>query len=166
VARKSSTGNDALDVDRPEQFLRRERIAQRAGILLLSIFVLAGIAGLFGNGPLSEVSLTSGSTTIQYERFARHTFRTRLEISVADANGSTLAIRIPRAFLDRVDMLEVRPANTLTHLDGDAAIFEVPVVDGVTTLQLHYEPNDYGVLEMDIAAGSQPAAHVRQIVFF
>ena len=147
--------------------MQRERVAQQIGLVLLSAFVLAGAGGLFGNGPLSETTVDAGAVSLRFERFTRQTFRTHLEISAETPGPDGLVeIRVAREFLSDVDVLEVRPASALKRLDRDVAIFEVPSAAGNATLQLLYEPKRYGVLRTDIVVGAQPAAHLRQIVFF
>jgi hypothetical protein len=166
MAKKPQKDQDALDIDRPEVFLKREHLAQQIGTVFLLVFVVAGVAGAFGNGPLSRTRVQDGNVTLEYERFTRETFRTQVDISIEGLTGAAQEIRIPREFLRRIDMLEVRPADTLKRLEEDVAIFEVPVVDGTASLELLYEPNSFGVLHLDIAAGAMPGASVRQIVYF
>jgi hypothetical protein len=166
VTRKTRRDADALAIDTPEPFLRRERAVQRVGLGLLTLFVVAGLAGAFGNGPLAATTIRSGNTTIRFERFTRQTFRTELEVSISGANTPTISITVPRTFLDNVDMLEARPLDSLKRLDDDLATFEVPARNGAASLVLHYQPKNYGVLHADVSAGQQPPVRVRQIVFF
>lgn len=158
--------DDDLTIERPERFLQRERAVQTIGVAMLTLFAIAGLAGLFGNGPLAKASVTSGGATVRFERFARQTFRTELDISVAGVNAPTVAITMPRTFVDRVDMLDLRPPDTLTRMDGDVATFEVPSHNGSASLVLHYEPKSFGVLEADVSVGGAQPARVRQIIFF
>jgi hypothetical protein len=166
VAKKAHGESDALAMDQPAEFLRRERLAQQVGVVLLTIFVVAGLAGLFGNGPLAEAEVTAGAVTVRFERFARQSYRTHVEISVTGIEAATVHVTVPRAFLDNVDVLEVRPPDTLKRLEREVAIFELPSNAGAATLVLHYEAKSYGVLEADVAVNGQPPAHLRQIVFF
>jgi hypothetical protein len=158
--------DDALAIDASETFLRRERAVQRVGLGLLTVFVAAGLAGAFGNGPLATTTIRSGNTTIRFERFTRQTFRTELEVSIAGANTPAISITISRTFLDNVDMLEARPLDSLKRLDDELATFDVPTRNGAATLVLHYQPKNYGVLDADVIAGQQPPVRIRQIVFF
>jgi hypothetical protein len=158
--------DDDLTIDRPERFLRHERAIQKIGVVVLTLFAVAGLAGVFGNGPLAKASVTSGGATVRFERFARQTFRTELDISVDGVNAPTVAVTLPRTFLDRVDMLDLRPPDALKRMDSGVATFEVPAHNGSASLVLHYEPKTYGVLEADVSVGGAQPARVRQIVFF
>jgi hypothetical protein len=166
MAKKTQKDEDALDIDRPEVFLKRERLAQLIGTGVLSVFVIAGVAGAFGNGPLSTTRVQDGNVTLTFERFTRQTFRTELEISIQGLTGEAQEIRIPRDFLRNVEMLETRPAESLKRLEDDSAVFEVPVANGNASLELLYVPKSFGVLHANIAAGSAPGARIRQIVYF
>lgn len=161
-----SRPKDALAVDRAEGFLRRERHAQRVGTGILTLFVLAGAAGLFGNGPLSQVVETSGVLTVTYERFTRQSVHSELAIEAGVPPAAAAEIRVAREFLDMVDLVDVRPVGALKRLEENAAVFEVPAPGGRVWLQLRYAPQRYGVLRTDIVVGSGAPAHVRQIVFF
>jgi hypothetical protein len=162
-----SRQKDALAVDRPEVFLKRERAAQRAGIVVLALFVVAGAAGLFGDGPLSDARVDNGAVTVSFERFSRQAFRTELEIAAdAPPGAAPVEIRLRREFLSAIDVLEVRPVNALKRLEETAVIFEVPSSGGRAFLQLQYEPKRPGVLRTDVHVGTHAAVHVRQIVFF
>jgi hypothetical protein len=158
---------DAIVIDRPDAFLQRERAAQKVGVVLLTVFVIAGAAGLFGSGPLSEAVVTSGGLTIAFDRFARQTVRTMLDVEAdAPPTGAPVEIRLGREFLGEIDVLETRPVGALKRLEADAAVFEVPSAGGKAFLQLHYEAKRPGLLETDISLTGQATAHVRQIVFF
>jgi hypothetical protein len=166
VAKRAQQDRDALPVERPETFLRRERAVQTVGVGVLTLFVMAGLAGAFGTGPLADATVTSGAITIRFERFVRQTYRTRAEISVTNANTQAVRIELSRTFLDGVDVLEVRPSDSFKLLRENVAVFDVPAVDGAATLVLEYEPKTFGILETDIVVAGQPAARIRQIVFF
>lgn len=162
-----SRPKDALAVERPEVFLQRERAAQQVGVVLLALFVVAGAAGLFGDGPLSRAVVTGGAVTVTYERFARQTLGTELEVATqAPTTGAPVEIRLRREFLRNIDVLEMRPPNALKRLDEEAAIFEVPSSGARAVLHLHYEPKRPGVLRTEVRVAAEPIAHVRQVVFF
>lgn len=166
MTRKTQRDRDALDIDQPEKFLRHERAAQKAGVFVLTVFVVAGLLGVFGNGPLADATITSGTATIRFERFVRQTYRTHIDISVTGASTPLVTVRLPRTFLEKVDVLEIRPPDALKRLEGESATLEVPADDGYAAIVLLYEPKDYGVLEADVVVGGQPPAHLWQIVFF
>ena len=61
MTEKDEQKQDALDVGRSADFLRRERNVQRFGVAFLILFVAAGLGGAFGNGPLADATVQSGN---------------------------------------------------------------------------------------------------------
>jgi hypothetical protein len=159
---------DQLDLDRPERFIDGERRAQRAGVVLMAVFALAGAAGLFGSGLASYTQQTADGLRVDYERFGRQTVRSSFEITVQTQvrDGEAVTVRVEREFFKRVSMLEVRPPDAQVALDKDSAIFEVPAVGGEAHLELHYEPERSGMLRATIAVAGGGSVHVTQFVYF
>jgi hypothetical protein len=158
---------DGLDIDRPERFLARERRAQRIGAGVLVLFIIAGASGLFGGGPVSHATARSGAIEVGYERFGRltHHTATRIRVTTTAADGQPVTVYVDRDFLEHVSLLEIRPAGAQKALDADSAIFEVPAAQGAAHLELHYEPQRFGSLQIQIGTGPERVA-VRQLVFF
>lgn len=142
-------------------------MAQRIGVGLLTLFVLAGAGGAFGDGPLSRAS-AEGATHLTYERFGRTSAATSVVISVetSAADGVPVRFRLRRSFLDDVDELEVRPAGALKGLDEGSALFEVPAAGGEGHVELHYKPGRPGVFHTLVAPeGGQPS-RLWQLIYF
>ena len=159
---------DGLDVDRPERFLAHERIVQSVGVVVMSLFALAGAAGAFGNGPLSDTTIRANGIEVQYERFARSTFRTQIEVTVdtSAADGQIVRLRLAGEFLKRISMLEVRPPDAQKASDEQSAIFEVPASRGKARLELHYEPERFGILRTPVAVDGAGTTSIWQLIYF
>lgn len=61
-----------LQIEQDERFQRREWRAERVGWTVLTVFVLAGLVGLLGAGPLSSATAgeRDGPVRVQYDRVA------------------------------------------------------------------------------------------------
>jgi hypothetical protein len=162
------TKKDVLDVDRPEEFLARERRVQRVGAVVLLVFVLAGAAGAFGGGPLSRATGATAGLDVEYERFGRITYRSSVNIRARTtaADGQPVKLAVSRQFLQNVAMLEVRPADSDKALTDDSVIFEIPAAAGAAHLELHYEPEAVGALDIVVSSDRGSSVAVRQLVFF
>ena len=160
--------DDQLQIDRPEAFLSRERALQRAGIVALCLFSLAGALGAFGNGPLGRAHTTTDRTELTYERFGRTTAPTSIAISIstAAADGEPVRVRIDRAFMQDLDFLELRPADALKGFDDASALFEVTAAAGRGHVELHYKPSRPGIFKTEIVPEGAAPAPVWQLIYF
>lgn len=156
-----------LEFERPHAFLRRERFVQRAGVAALTLFVFAGAAGVFGDGPLSRTA-TEGSTRVNYERFTRASAPTTIAISVATtaADGDPVRVHIDRALLDNLDFLEVRPGDALKALDAEGAWLEAPAAGGRGLFELRYKPRRAGILRSLVAPERDAPTRLWQLTYF
>lgn len=166
VARNSKAGPDGLDTDGADAFLKRERAAQRVGFVFLAVFVIAGAAGVFGNGPLSSAVLQQGATHITYERFTRQTVLTGIAIAVSGLSEDKVDISVSREFLQNLMELEVRPDSVTQRVEADAIVFEVPVTTGTARVELHYKPRDFGLYRADVGVKGASAARFWQLIYF
>jgi hypothetical protein len=159
--------NAALDIDRPEQFLTLERRVQRFGAGAMTIFLIVGALGGFGDGPLSHTSARAGPIDAHYQRFARASYRTALTISVDTVarNGDPVSLSIARELIDHVAVLETRPADAQKRADAAVAVFEVPAMNGKAHLELRYEPDSFGFRRISITAEGH-TLQVWQLVYF
>jgi len=158
---------DQIEIERPDTFLSRERAVQRAGVVVLTLFVLAGAAGMFGNGPVSHATTSAGGIELRYERFGRTTAPTTIEVTVTTgaADGAPVRFRIERRFMERLDQLELRPEDVFKGFDDTHALFEVAAVGGRGHVELHFKPQNPGLRQTSVVTDGA-AAHLRQLIFF
>jgi hypothetical protein len=159
---------DGIQIERPETFLSRESAVQRAGTVILALFVLAGAAGAFGNGPLSRATTTAGNIELRYERFGRTTARTTIEVTVTTGavDGEPVRFRLERVFVEHLDGLELRPEDVFKGFDDTHAIFEVPAVGGRGHVELHFEPRKPGLRQTSVVSDGTEPAYLRQFIYF
>lgn len=124
-----------------------QRIAWRiqkvcwVGIVMIMIFIALG---LFGEGPLSKVRKTRGSTTLEYERFARD--EGKMETVVRLKAGATPAeVRIPLNYLARFKIDKVFPETFESKISGNALVyFFEPEKSASLNIQFFLVPQDPG----------------------
>lgn len=159
---------DELELDSPSSFRKRERAFQRLGVVALTLFVIAGAAGAFGNGPLADATQVDGRTALRYERFGRTTAPTAIEISVNTgvADGEPVRFRLERQFVANLDFLELRPSDAFKGFDGEDAMFEVSATNGRGEVELHYKPHRPGVLATNVVPEGAERARLSQLIYF
>lgn len=80
-----------LEIRQDQRFQQREWRLERIGWTLIALFVLAGLLGLLGPGPLSWATARSdgGLVEVEYQRFTHWVADDTVEIRVApDAVGA------------------------------------------------------------------------------
>ncbi|HXW04799.1 MAG TPA: hypothetical protein VD833_06185 [Vicinamibacterales bacterium] len=98
-----------LEIDQDLVFQRREWRVQRVGWWALCLFVVAALAGVFGEGPISRTRAEGTGLSAEYDRFIRTGRPTRLTASWSPAGGEA-SLRLDRAYFDRVRLEQVTPA--------------------------------------------------------
>lgn len=90
------------------------------GAIVLTMIFIA--LGLFGEGPLSTVRETSGSITLEYERFSRD--EGKMETVVRLKDGANRAeVHIPLNYLARFKIEKVFPETFESKISGNALVY-------------------------------------------
>ena len=82
------------------RFQKREWVWQRAGWVALALFLLAGLAGVFGAGPLANVTVRNAAGEFEYQRFVRRHADTSWEFTLrgGSARDGDADVAIDAAF--------------------------------------------------------------------
>jgi hypothetical protein len=155
------------DLPFEHRWWRVQRICWGVMILLL----LGGVAGVFGNGPLSEVTANSpdGALQVRYERLARRETPAILELHLKKpvlARGQ-VRIRLNHTLVSRLRIKTIVPAPLKTEPLADGARFTFrtdPTVDSATVLFVE-DPSRPGLIEGEVAVEGAEAVRFRQFVY-
>ena len=140
-----------LQVREDMPFQRKQWFIQRCGWILVALFVLAGVLGVFGGGPLSRSVKEEGGLRVEYERFLRAHAPTRLVI-VADnghaADGS-LKLWLGQDLLRRVQIDHIMPAPRSAQAGGDGVLLTFLADKDAETARVDFflQPRDMGRFE-------------------
>lgn len=140
---------------------------QRIGWALLAVVIAAGLAGLMGSGPLSNVTARDGkSLEVEYERFVRHGAQTEIRVRMDQSRASQARVVITREFLDTSHLQRTLPEPARVQASGANAIFYFDV-DANHPLQATFvmEPVELGAHEARIAIDDGSSVSVRQFTY-
>ncbi len=153
-----------LELEEDEALQYRTWRIQRCGWLLTAVVVLAGAAGLFGNGPLSRAHAAGHGVRVDYERFARVEAETRVCILVARPSREIVVV-LPRSYANAVQLqsLEPQPASSRAGLAGLALRYEADG-RGPFVAHLNLEPESSGLHRAHFIIDGQRVA-VTQMVW-
>jgi len=106
-------------------------------LVLLGVFVLAGLAGVFGTKTGSVAAERGGySLHLDYAATGRRgvPVEWRLSIRRAGGFGGPVKVAVPIDYLDRLDINDIQPAPSQSTTSGDDVVwsFDAPLGDELT----------------------------------
>lgn len=167
MSNKAGKARELAEFRAEERFHRREWLVQRIAWGLLLLIIVAGLAGLFGSGPLSKQAKATASGTIEIDRFARRRASEEWRIRPIQAaeEDSQLALRISSSFLERYEIAAIVPEPASTTIDGSDVVFVFDAAAARGTVALHVEPEHIGLSEGSFALNDSEPLLIRQFVY-
>jgi hypothetical protein len=154
---------NGLQIDQSLDFQRRFQRVQTIAWSVLALLPLAAIAGLFGGGLFSPVTVGGAGAEVSYDRFGRRSVDTQLEVTVSRARRP-VTISISRKFLDGYDVSEVRPQPERVAAYADRFVFAFAALPGAR-VSFTLQPQRLGSAGGTVTvAGSRPV-QLRQLVY-
>jgi len=129
-----------LQVDQDLPFQEKEWTAERAGWIIGLLLLLAGLAGLFGGGPLSRAAPRQGPLRLEYSRFVRYRAPEVLTVQVdPGVSGETLQLWVDRAYLEDFELQQIVPAPDQTRVLPDRILYEFQAQPGDGPLRVTFQ---------------------------
>ncbi|MGQ0697696.1 MAG: hypothetical protein ACT4PZ_05575 [Panacagrimonas sp.] len=159
-----------LEIDESPSFQARSWWWQRLGWAALALFVVAGAAGLLGDGWLSRARATddTGTLSLEYQRFARMGALTALVIHLPRQDlKSSVAVRIGRDYLDTVLIRSIVPAPARVAADAGDSIFTFDTGIGAdaAVIRFQLEPLHPAMSTLSVARGHGRALRPWHLVY-
>lgn len=135
------------------------------------LFLLAGLLGLFGHGPLSATAnrTPDRQLVVSYDRFVRYQAPESLRISVTpDAvSGGAFHLDVGGEFFKSVELKRIVPEPENAILSGNSVTYRFLAGDtqAPTTVLIHYEPRVRGWLPIVIGLANRPKLQIRQFSY-
>lgn len=158
--------HDLEDVD----FQRREWVVERIAWVLIALFLVAAVLGVFGGGPLSHTTSADdeGTFEVEYERFIRSMGKAELTITLrpeAVRDGSaTVFVSEDLLSKSHIDNIDPEPSSATSSHEGTIYEFganaESPPVIAIT-----YRSTLVGLTEWTIKAGEGDGARLWQLTY-
>jgi len=144
---------------------------QRIGRVVMFLFVLAGIGGLFGRGLFSKTTATQPGSHLQitYEWVARYQTPSIIEVVVdkkAIQNGF-VRLRINGDILDKLRLQKISPQPWLTELlpADNTLIFRANPAQDSAKIRLAIQPGRIGKVHVSIGLDGLPAVEFDQFIW-
>lgn len=162
---------DGIAVGYDEWFEDRWNTFSRWTWVGLLIFVLAGLTGVLGKGPLAKTTAGTADDPmyVQYDRYARFQTPSTLRITVmpnAVLKDNALRIFVSESLVRTLNPLKSNPHPMRTELVSGGEILEYPAQHEVKLeLDLVQTFRDFGVFHGSISLPGQMSILTGQIVY-
>ena len=160
-----------LEIDQDLDYQQRSWFVQRIGWLVMGLFVLAGLLGLFGTGLLSnaKVGEQTDPLWLEYERFERFQSPTKLRLHFNPQTNPTGKIRVwfKRDYLENIQLQQVTPEPESVEAQSDRFVytFANSKLDRSTTVTFYLQPDRVGALSGSVSLGTGSPLSFQQFVY-
>jgi hypothetical protein len=136
-----------------------------------AVFLLAGLSGLLGKGPLAKA--TAGTTQnpiyVKYDRFARYMATSKLEFVIAPTapiEDGTAQIFLSEDLVKTVRAEQTNPRPVWQQLANGGVIFGFRTTPGASvTIQFVQSPQTFGHIKSQVGLVNQRLLQVSQFVY-
>lgn len=120
------TENDLYkSVQQDFSFQKKEWLISWIAWGILGLFILLGLLGFFGSGPLSNRVFEGNAYRIEYQRYLRYSMNTRIIISVQDL-GEDSSIWLSSDYAKNLQIERIIPEPISIHKQGQYFVFTFP----------------------------------------
>lgn len=151
-----------LEIRQHKQTQQREWRLERVGWTLIALFVLAGLLGLLGPGPLSWATTRSdgGLVEVEYQRFTHWIADDTVDIHVgSDAvQGDTFEVTLTGDWVEAADLNGITPEPSEQMSTPQGLVLQIPVQDPADAhVGLSFRATSFGRLHATVTVGSESA---------
>jgi|GEM_PF-2341985 len=154
-----------LFLERLYTFSHREKPYQRILIVLMTLFLLSGFAGLFGGGILSNKIATGSEFDVEYQRFMRVEFPSEIVLTLKQVDEEA-NIYLNSDYLSKVEIVHVTPYPKEVRITDNHIIYTV-LTRGSGTVVFYLSPRRAGYQPLEIGVnGSLSTSTLNQYIYF
>lgn len=132
---------DDLQIDDDMDFQRKEWRIERIAWIIMVLLALAGLLGLFGEGPLSNVNAANGPIEVQYDRFERLLSPAQMVVQVgpAGAQNEEVRLRVGRKLLDGLQVQNITPQPDSMELMPEEIVYVFNVKEPNAPMRITFD---------------------------
>jgi len=159
----------SLEIDDDIEFQRKEWIAQRVGIGLLSLFVLGALLGLTGvGGPLShgEAGDRNGAIHVEYERYVRRGAMSTITLHLRGNPTNDVQFWVSAPYFEHVRIETIVPEPVLLFVDKARHVYAIRSGSPEVTITLEIEHKTVGTVEGEVGLIGGPSLRFTQLSIF
>jgi len=162
---------DGLTLEENMPFHRREWSGQRVGWVGMALFLLAGVVGLLGPGPMSHrmTGRPGDAVRVDYFRFDRFhrdgTFR--IEINAKPSDDGTVRVWVDRDYVEALEIRSISPEPVRQVAREDRIVYEfaTAALKLPLTVTFSVSAEEFGGLRGTVGLVDGPEVAFEQLVF-
>lgn len=156
------------DLDIDEQFDVQEASwrLQRIGWVAMGLLLLAGLAGVFGHGPLSQVRLGDpAGLELVFGRFERRTKESVLRVRLGPPADGRVRLWIDASYLSGQPLVRVQPEPEGMELVDGRLLLDLRVAGDRPEVRIDTRPEVFGPVRGRLGIVDGPELSFRQFVY-
>lgn len=160
------TTNKRVDISYVEQrysFARKEQWVSKFFIAFILSFLIVGLLGLFGNGPISNQTISGGMYNIEYPQFLRMDTPSELYINLQNPPDTTV-ISFANSYIKDVQIKQITPTPESVEIADNHLQFSF-VTSSEGTIAFSLQPERSGSKELEIGIQGDVTS-IKQFVYF
>jgi hypothetical protein len=154
---------DLSIVERDFEFQRRQWPFYRAFWILMALFLTAGLAGLFGDGILSEKKIEEADFSIEYEKYLRVRKSSELIINVKEL-GEGSSISINKDYIEKIEIDKISPEPESVEARGGQLIYKFAGVNNSTVI-FYLDPVKKGFQKLELIIKGKKSTFDQYVYF-
>lgn len=159
---------EGLEIGQDLEHEKRSWLVKRIAWIVMTLAVLAALAGAAGSGPLSHRVLAQpgDSLSVEYERWIRFTGPHELVVHLAPGAGDSARVWLGRDYLEAMEIENVVPEPERVEAGTDRLVFVFPLVSpgNPTGVTFHLKPHHIGPTTATVGREGRPPLRFRQFV--
>lgn len=158
-----------LEIDDDVRFQTREWHAQRVGIVLVGLFVLAAVLGLTGaGGVLNDATAVSdsGNVRIEYDRVVRRSASASMTLRFHSDPPGFIQFWVSAPYFDAVHIESVTPAPQTVTVEGARHVYTIRAASPDVAVTVTLEHKTWGRLEGEVGIIGGDSARFSQVAVF
>jgi hypothetical protein len=159
----------SIEIDEDLSFQRKEWFAQRVGIVVLSLFVLAALLGLTGaGGVLSHATAgeRARGVSVDYERFVRRGAMATMTLRLRSDPPGFIQFWVSAPYLASVRVESVAPMPQTVTVEEERQVYTIRAASTDVDVTIEMEHMTWGKLQGEVGIVGGASARFSQISLF
>lgn len=163
-SKKLKDHSDIYLTEKEYSFEQKEQKFQKGYWVLLTIFLMCGILGVFGKGVLSNASIEANGYSLHYDRFLRDETPTDVSIVLTEEMTSPVTVEISERYVKNVRIQSITPQPESVESSENRLVFNFNAEEG-GIITFVVSPQYVGALPLDISVKGE-RKYISQFVYF